>query len=428
MRILLLGADGFIGSHLSASLLAAGHVVIAAVRRPARYERRFPEAEVVAIDLERMASAADWSDLVARSDAVVNAAGLLRDRPGRSTAAVHFGAPLALFEACLAAGGRKIVHISAVGTTADTDFAHSKREIDRCLRRLDLDWTILRPSLVYGPDSYGGTSLLRAIAATPLFLPLVGDGSQFFRPIHVADLARTVSACLEKPDLSRQVLYPCGPAAWTLKELLSRHRAWLGLAPAPFWRVPDVLAGTVAWLGDRFGYGAINSTTLIQLGHGDESDYERFQAASGLNCRRLDEALTAAPAAARDLWHARLYLSRPLIRVTLMALWLISGLLGLTRGDEQVAAVAAGLGLPAAPVAGLAIAASLWDIAIAGLLAWPRPFPRLAFWLQSATVVGYSLVLTLALPALWLDPLGPLLKNLPILLLILLYRVLEEER
>src|SRR4051794_34698368 len=195
MRILLLGANGFIGSRLVAVLLADGHEVRAAVRNPHRLKSRFPPIDARHVDLNRFTTMQDWRSLLAGIDAVVNCAGALQSGRGQNLKAIHEEAPSALFQACVEARVRRVVHISAISAdpAATTEYALTKHSAEQRLRELDLDWVILRPSLVYAEGSHGGTSLLRALAAVPWITPLPGSGGQPFQPLHVDDLAKTVA-------------------------------------------------------------------------------------------------------------------------------------------------------------------------------------------------------------------------------------------
>ncbi len=111
MRILLTGANVFIGSHLLAGLRARGHEVVAAVRDCEAMRRKWPDTATVAVDFNRDVSADHWRPRLAGIDAVVNCAGVLHGGRRQDIEAIHAAAPIALFEACLAAGIRKIVQI-----------------------------------------------------------------------------------------------------------------------------------------------------------------------------------------------------------------------------------------------------------------------------------------------------------------------------
>ena len=425
MRVLLTGANGFIGAHLAAALIAAGHRLTGAVRDPAGFRRRFPEAAALAVDLNRDVSVEAWLKRLDGIDAVVNSAGVLQGARGQSIEAIHARAPRALFDACARRGVRRVVQISAISAdpAAGTAYAVTKHAADTHLRTLDLDWVVLRPSLVYAAGSYGGTSLLRALAAMPWRIPVVGAGAQRFQPIHVADLARTVLACLESPVLVRRTLDPVGPETVTLAELLVALRAWLGFAPAPLLHVPLPVVRLACRVGDVLGAGPLRTTSLRQIEFGNAGDPAGFIAVVGFTPRRLGDALRDQPAQVQDRWHARLWPVRPLLSAALIVLWLVSGLVGLATPAERTAALLAPLGLPAV----LGPLASLLDLGLALLIAIGRR-PALVGALQLGVIVAYTIVLTVAQPALWLDPFGPLLKNLPILAAIGAWMAIAEER
>lgn len=427
MHILLLGGGGFIGQAILAELVGAGHRVSVVARRAGGLRAAWPDVAFHEIDLARALDPADWAPALAVPvDAVVNAAGVLR---GPEMEAVHVNAPRALHAAALAAGVRRVVLISAVSARPDvpTDYARSKLEGEEALRGSGLEWTILRPSLVYAEGSYGGTSLLRALAAMPLAVPLAGNGGFGFSPIHAADLARTVRLCCEEPRHANAVLEPSGPDDLTLRELLGRYRQWLGFGEARFVRVPLPVMRLLGRVGDLFGSGPVSTNSLVQMEAGNEADGAAFARAVGFAPRRLDDALRTHPAQVQDRWHARLFFLAPALKAVLVLLWLASAALGLFAGTEWTARFVAAAGLSEALAAPLRIGSSVLDLAIAMLLLVDRR-PRWSVPIQLGTVLGYTVGLGLVLPGLWLDPLGPLLKNLPILLVILVHGVIGDSR
>ena len=426
MRIMVLGAGGFIGRAIVAELIGHGHQVVA-VQRPGRSADALPPgAEALALDLARATSPADWREAVRGVDMVVNAAGILR---GAQMEAVHVAMPVALHQAASEAGVRRVVLISAISARPDvpTDYAQSKLRGEAALRQCGLGWTILRPSLVYGEGSYGGTSLLRGLAALPWRVPLPGEGQFAFSPIHVRDLARAVREVCEDERHAGQVLDPCGPETLSLSDLLGRYRRWLGFGEARFVAVPMSVMRLLGRIGDRLGDGPVSTNSLVQLVAGNAGDGEGFARTIGFAPRSLGAALRESPAQVQDRWHARLFFLAPAIRWTLAMLWLVSALLGLGWGADQARAVVAGLGLPQAMADPLRWGGSALDLVIAALVLADRR-GRIATGLQLLSVAGYSLVIGLAIPALWLDPLGPLLKNLPILVLILVHGAIAERR
>lgn len=426
MRVLVLGAGGFIGRHIVSDLLNAGHEVVGTARSTEALSSAFPRAKFVAINLAKALDAEDWHDHLAGIDVVVNAAGVLR---GPEMDAVHFAMPKALHEAAKSAAVRRVVLISAISARRDvpTDYSRSKLAGETGLRSSGLEWIILRPSLVYGDGSYGGTSLMRGMAGMPLFVPLPGAGDFAFTPIHVRDLARSVRIACEGSLAPGQVLEPVGPETLTLKELLSRYRDWLGFGRARFLQIPIPLMRLLGRIGDLAGNGPIATNSLVQMIAGNAGDSTVFSRMIGFAPRSLEAALQDHPAQVQDRWHARLFFLAPVLQALLVFVWLASAWLGITRGEAQTEALVHQLGLPQGLADPLRIASSVLDIMIAGLLLFDRSAARVAL-VQLGVVLGYTLVIGFALPQLWLDPLGPLLKNLPVMMAIATYGVIGDTR
>ena len=416
MRVLILGADGFIGRHIAFHLRGLGWDVLASARRTTRLARMgfatFPA------DLADPAchDPAFWAP--ARDRLIVNAAGLLTG-PETRFEAVHVRAPRAAY-----AGRTGGVLISAVGIAADTPFGRWRRAGEAVAVEAGL--TILRPGLVMADTSWGGTSLLRALAALPLLAPTVGDGGQVFNPIHAGDLADVVAECLSTPRPG-QPWDIGGPTRITQAALIADLRGWLGLPAARPLPVPMRVAMAAGAIGDALNMGPISRTAVAQIAQGVEAAEAPLTATLARKPRGVDAFLAHRPAGSQDLWHARLYLLRPAIRLVLALLWLASGLLGLMLPPGSFLPITAHLGLPDGVWIALARAGGAADLVIAAALLrnW-RPW--LTGAAQLALVGGYTAVFSVLAPGLWLLPLGGLLKNLPILALIVTWMALEDER
>jgi uncharacterized protein YbjT (DUF2867 family) len=428
MNVLLTGANGFIGRYLTASLVSAGHRVVPAVRRPSESDALLPAPGSIAIDLNRDIRPEDWTPRLIGVDAVINCAGILQGRLGQSIHAIHAAAPKALFAACQGAGVKRVIQISAISAedAAGTAYASTKREADDFLASTNLAWVILRPSLVYAEGAYGGTALLRALGALPLAIPVIGRGEYRFQPIHVDDLCATVLRILDEPSISRVVVDPVGPETLTLRQILIDLRRWLGLSPARIVEIPVWLVRSAASIGDVLG-GPINTTALRQLEFGNAGRPEPFIAIVGIQPRRWCDALLARPSQAQDRWHARLYFLRPTLRAALALMWLASGAIGLMQPMSLVAPIFAAFGLSGVSASLVVWGSCLLDLAIGALLlARRRPAAMAA--LQLAVVAGYTASLTFAQPSLWMDPFGPLLKNMPIMAAVMLLAAIESDR
>ncbi len=427
MRVLLTGATGFLGRHLAAQLLAEGHGLVCADRNPARAMRMFPGSEAIACDFVHDVTPEAWTPRLAGIDAVINCAGILQASDA-VTDAVHTAAPVALFDACVAAGVPKVLQISALGADAGagTAYADSKHAADLHLAGLDLDWTVVKPSLVYTPaGSYGGTSLFRAMAALPLAIPVVGDGGQSFQPIHMDDFAAGVVRLLETP--ARAEIIASGPEPMSIADILMGFRGWLGLAPAPLLKMPRGIVAMAARLGDLVGGEPINSTSLRMMDYGNTAPPDAFIAATGITPRGFAEALAASPAHVQDRWHARLYFLRPLLRITLGLFWVASGVIAAffaPRAEVAAMLTAAGFDGAGADIALWATAAMDVALGLPLLLGWRV---RLFCGLQVLATLGYLAWLSIAAPLLWLAPLGPLVKTVPAALASLILMAIEDD-
>jgi len=343
--------------------------------------------------------------------------------------AIHVDFPKALLVAASQVGVKQVVLLSAISAREDvpTDYSQAKLAGEELLRAANLDWTILRPSLVYGDGSYGGTSLIRGIAGLPFVTPLPGEGKFQFTPIHARDLARSVTLICGNDEFSGQVLEPVGPDTISLKELLGRYHAWLGFGRTRFLSIPMPIMRAFARIGDFIGSGPISSNSLSQLVAGNAGDSTAYAQAIGFTPRSIDESLLVRPAQMQDRWHARLFFLAPAITAVLVVLWLTSAWLGFFYGHDAAKEIVGALGISNGMIEPLRIGGSLADIAIAAIVLLDQK-GRWSTATQLLFVLGYTLTISVASPQLWLDPLGPLLKNIPIIALIVVHGVIKDNR
>jgi uncharacterized protein YbjT (DUF2867 family) len=430
MKVMVAGANGFLGSAIVEAVLQAGHQVVAC----ARSRRNLPAAPAVhplVADLRIMRTPDHWLPHLTGVSVVVNCAGILRESRQGDFELVHMEVPMALVEACRREGGIKFIQISALGVPADGPFITSKHRFDEALLGSGLPATVIRPSVVLSTrGSYGGTSLLRALSALPGIIFLPGQGEQRFQPVLLEDLAALVVRCLPPAVAEGQVLYSVGPEVLSIREYLGLVRGWLKLPDARQVPVPQRLVGAVAVVGELLGTGPLGQTIAGMLKRGNVAppgSWEETHAATGTRSRSVREVLQSAPSFVQDRWHARLYLLRPLLRLLLVAVWIVSGLVGLAATPSDYAPILTRVGIPLGTQGGLVLATSLLDISLGvGLLLRWRP--RVVMALMLVSVLGYTLLLgLLALPS-WFDPLGGLVKNLAVLGLLLVCWVLEDAR
>ncbi len=432
MRILVTGAAGFMGRHIVAALRAAGHRTVCAVRDVERIRRMFPDQESIACDFNRDVAIDAWLPRLVGIDAVVNCVGILQSRRGQSMAAIHSAAPKALFDACIRAGVRRVIQISALGVRPEvaTGYSQSKLDADRHLESLDLDWVVLRPSLAYTPaGSFGGTSLFRALAAMPWIVPLVGDGRQAFQPIHMADLTEAVRRLVEDSRVTRQIVDVVGPESMAFRDILAALRMWLGFSAPRFFETPLPAVRLAARIADRLGgIGPITTTSLTMLLAGNAADPAPFLAATGIAPRRFADALANEPAHVQDRWHARLYFLRPLLRLTLGLFWLCTGLATLVLWPHVDSFRMLGdSGIPG-PLRTIAFHVGWAFDVVLGLAVLMRYRIALVGGIMIGATAIYLVFLSIGRPWEWIHPITPLTICIPLMAATLVVMATDDDR
>ncbi len=253
------GGSGFIGRNVVRELAKRGWRVRVAVRRPHHAQFLRPMGAVGQIQLVQ-ANVRDRPS-VARAmegaDAVVNLVGILSQQGAQTFARVQGAGSTLIADCARAAGVETFVHMSAIGADAASGslYARTKGEAERAVRSAIASATILRPSIVFGPEDRFFNKFAAMAAMAPPFLPLpilIGGGATKFQPVYVDDVADAVCAALEMPDAKGRIYELGGPRTYTFRQLLEFMLAETGmkrtLAPAPF-----AIAPALGFLGEALG-------------------------------------------------------------------------------------------------------------------------------------------------------------------------------
>jgi uncharacterized membrane protein YphA (DoxX/SURF4 family) len=212
-----------------------------------------------------------------------------------------------------------------------------------------------------------------------------------------------------------------------LREFLQELRGAFGLARARAWRVPRVFMKAAAWLGQRMPGMLLDADTLGMLERGNTAPVALFEQWLGRAPRPVSAFIDAGQRAAQRQAATLRWLA-PLLRLGVAAMWLIAALtsFGLYPVSESLALLAR-IGVPPALAPVLLVGAASVDLLLGVLTLLPRR-PRFLWDAQLALVLVYTLIISIELPQLWLEPFGPVAKNLPILALLLLLRQIEDRR
>ncbi|MEO8385604.1 MAG: SDR family oxidoreductase [Betaproteobacteria bacterium] len=432
MRILVLGGNGLIGLAIVQRLHAAGHDVIGLARSANDGARLFPQCEWRPADIAALRSAQNWSPFLMNVDIVVNASGALQDGSRDNLEHIHRTAIAALVTACESLDGIRLIQISAPGAAANatTEFMRSKSRGDEVIKRSSLNWIVLRPGLVIGPNAYGGSALLRMMAAFPWAYVPTFAGKRI-QTVAMSDVTQVVLEAVDGRLPVRIDVDVVAPEPQTLQQIIDRLRAWMGVSPAlmsvavPLWAV-----GIVAWFADRLGHlgwrSPLRSTALIALENEVLGDPAKLRRLRGMDLMSLEQTLAAMPATIQERWFASLALLMPVMVATLSLFWLLSGLIGALTIDRAAAVVSSAVG--SIGIAKILVLGGIGVDIVLGATILNRPTARWACIGMIATSIAYLVAGTVLTPALWLDPLGPFLKVLPATLLAAVTWVVLEER
>jgi uncharacterized protein YbjT (DUF2867 family) len=432
MRVLVLGAYGLIGFELVRALRRAGHEVVGLGRDATQRNRLPPDVQWQAADMSQLLQPAQWAAILRDIDVVVNAAGALQDSSRDALELIHHTSVAAMMQACEASGVRRVVQISAPGATADTptEFMRSKFRGDEALRRSKLEWVLLRPGLVLAANAYGGSALLRMSAALPFAQIDVLPDAQI-QTTHIDDVCALTCLAVSGDIASGSDIDVLEPTPHPLTAVTGALRAWMGW-PVPRMRfaIPDWALGIVSTSADALAYlgwrSPLRSTAIRSLQQGVVGDATLATRLLGRAPYSLSETLALIPATLQERWFARLYLLMPLMLATLALFWIVSGVIGLVSLDAAAKTVTSDV-VSSSAARGLVVACSFLDIAL-GLAVLFRAFARRACHAMIAVALGYLFFGTLLTPALWLDPLGPLVKVFPSIMLALVTSAVLEER
>jgi hypothetical protein len=361
---------------------------------------------------------------------VVNCAGTLQDAPGESTQGVHHHGVTALIEACSKQGVRRLVHLSAIGVEREaSSFSATKHAGDARIIASSLDWVILRPSVVIGRSAYGGSALMRGLAALPVQPIMAGTGP--LQLVWLEDVVQTIVFFLQPDAPSRQIVELAGLRTWSFSDFVGLLRRWMRwreahTVPLPRWLSTLLyrLGDTVSALGWR---PPVRTTGQREVVYGAVGDPSRWRRLTGMTPTDIEGALTCEPASVQDRWFARLYFIKPLVFGVLGLFWVVTGLISFGPGwDIGINLMREG-GIDE-PLASLAVIAGAGADLLIGLTILYRPTSRYGLYAALLISIAYALIGSVLVPRLWREPLGPMLKIWPIMVLNLVALAIREDR
>lgn len=285
--VAVIGATGFVGSHLVPHLVSSGHRVIAISRRGRRLDGWGDAVQPRAADVTRD----DLDAALAGADAVVHLVAIPRETGGRRFHEVNVRGTRRVVEAADRTGVGRFVHLSILGVADDPKLAylHSKWLGEQAVRESALDWVVLRPSLLFG-EGDGFFNLVKTTLRwwSPGVVALPGRGDTRFQPLSVDDLALAIEKSLTDAGRSRSVYELGGPEWMTYRQIVDEvmrvtrmRRLTLGL-PVP-------LVGALTRVTDRvLPIFPVSHDQISSLQRPNSTDLDAFERAFGIRPRKLD--------------------------------------------------------------------------------------------------------------------------------------------
>jgi NADH dehydrogenase len=299
MKVLVTGGTGFVGTHMVNALLRRGHAVTVLARDPRKTVNRYnrPVAAIPGnvLDRESIERAASGQDVV------VHLVGIIVEKGEQTFDRVHREGVENVVAAAKAAGVRRYLHMSAMGSGEDapSEYSRTKAAGEKAVRASGLDWTIFRPSIVFGyGDGFVGL-LAPIVRGNPGFIPVIGNGKNRFQPVAVEDVARVFAEALEKPETVGQTYEVGGPEVLTFDQILREIAAAVGkpgkrLVHFPLW-YGRLLARLFEWLARRgvFADPPLTRDQLKSMSRDNAADVSATLATFGGDWKRFGPGIRA---------------------------------------------------------------------------------------------------------------------------------------
>lgn len=225
MKIFISGGTGFVGGHLTRELLQRGHELRLLTHQRRQAVEGFEQVEG---DVSRPET---FEEAFSGCDAVINLVGIIREFPSKNVTfrKLHVQATDNLLLAARKGGVRRYLQMSALGTrpNAVAEYHRTKWQAEELVRASGLEWTIFRPSLIFGPKDAFINMLADQLRLAPV-MPVIGSGSYRLQPIHADDVARCFALALEKPETVGQSYELCGNDRMSYEELLDTIAVTIG--------------------------------------------------------------------------------------------------------------------------------------------------------------------------------------------------------
>ena len=284
-RVCVIGGSGFVGRAIAKQAVAAGHTVTVGCRHPERARAMLVDG--VRLKRVDVVDGRGIDEAIKGCDTVIYLVGMLFERGRYNFQAAHVDGVEHVLAACQRAGVGQYLHMSALGAGAvpESSYATSKGEAEKHVRASDLNWTIFRPSIIYGAgDSF--FSKFKTISSALPVMPVI-CGETRFQPVWVEDVARAFVGTIGNRHTANQCYELGGPATYSFKQLLEMTLDALGRKRLLL-KLPNFAASLMSTISSLLPTPPLTKDQLILLGHDNVVSGEPFPALFGPPARLED--------------------------------------------------------------------------------------------------------------------------------------------
>ena len=262
MLVAVTGGTGFVGTAVVSELVNAGHEV-------RLLSRKAPETvpEGARHVTGSVVTGEGLDTLVEGVDSVIHLVGIIREAGTNTFKTVHHEGTVNILVAASRAGVRRYLHMSAMGTreNAKSAYHRTKWTAEEAVRASGLDWTIFRPSTIFGPGDSFINMLVDTMRKTPI-MPVLGGGWNLMQPVFVGDVAASFRRALESPTHTGKTYELGGPDVFTLKQILQIILQTINKKRI-FISIPMPIVALLASVADHLGITLpVTPDQLIMLG------------------------------------------------------------------------------------------------------------------------------------------------------------------
>ncbi|TYO99335.1 NADH dehydrogenase [Geothermobacter ehrlichii] len=293
MKVFVTGGTGFVGNEIIRQLIDAGHEVTALVRPGS--EKKLAVRDGVTFHRGDATLPESLEGALSGCDAVIHLVGIIREFPAKGITfkRLHFEATRNIVKAAEAQEVKRYLQMSANGTRADAvaPYHRTKWQGEETVRNSILDWTIFRPSLIFGARDQFVNMLAAMIRRYPV-MPVIGDGRYRMTPVAVEDVAKGFVSALEKKESIGQIYHCGGPESFTYNEILDLVGRALGKNRVGKLHHPVFFMKPVVALLESLPQFPITSSQLTMLLEGNECDPSEWATTFGIEPTPFFEGIT----------------------------------------------------------------------------------------------------------------------------------------